>query len=114
MARSVIRRFLPLYIAFGLGAAIGGFVVSRFEGACDTQIVDLDVPGLTSATQAAMPAALTGSGQVTFTLDVTGIRVHADSVFENQTYDSRVLAVVRGSPLKLDVSAKLLRRILGI
>jgi hypothetical protein len=50
---------------------------------------------------------------VEFNLDPTGIRVHADSMFANQSYDGRVLAVVHGTPEKLEISTKLLRRIFG-
>lgn len=112
MRRTLMVRLLALWIAFGLGAAVGGWVVSRHAGVCDTAIVDLNIDGLTNAAQAALPAAATGSGEVAFILDFTGIRVHADSIFVNQTYDARVAAVVRGSPATLKIGSKLLRRML--
>jgi hypothetical protein len=113
MRRALVIRLVSLWLAFSLGAVLAGWFVSRNAAACDAKIMDLDVDGLTSAAQAALPAAVTGSGMVTFNIDVTGVRVHADSLFENQSYDSRVLAVVRGSPVTLEISTKLLRRMLG-
>jgi len=113
MRRALVIRLVSLWPAFSLGAVLGGWFVSRNLSACDAKIMDLDVDGLTSAAQAAFPAAVTGSGTVTFNIDVTGVRVHADSLFQNQSYDSRVLAVVRGSPVTLEISTKLLRRMLG-
>jgi hypothetical protein len=113
MRRPLVVRLISLWLAFSLGAVLAGWFVSRNAVACDAKIMDLDTDALTSAAQAALPAAVTGSGMVTFKVDVTGIRVHADSLFENQSYDSRVLAVVRGSPVTLEISTKLLRRMLG-
>ena len=113
MRRPLVVRLVSLWLAFSLGAVLAGWFVSRNAAACDAKIMDLDTDGLTSAAQAALPAAVTGSGMVTFKLDVTGVRVHADSVFENQSYDGRVLAVVRGSPVTLEISTRLLRRMLG-
>jgi len=52
-------------------------------------------------------------GAVAFHLDATGIQVHADSMFANQTFDTRVPALVRGSRLTIEVSTRLLRRMLG-
>jgi hypothetical protein len=112
MRRTVVIRLLSLWLAFGLGAALGGWFVSRNVGVCDTKIVDLDIDGLTGAAQNALPEAVTGSGMVTFKLDLTGVHVHADSMFANQSYDRRVVAIVRGSPTTLEISTKLLRRIL--
>jgi hypothetical protein len=113
MRRELIVRLVSLWVAFGLGAALGGWVISRNLSSCSAQVVDLDVDALTNAAQAAIPAATTGSGMVEFNLDPTGIRVHADSMFANQSYDRRVLAVVHGTPEKLEISTKLLRRIFG-
>jgi hypothetical protein len=113
MRRELVVRLVSLWLAFGMGAALGGWIVSRNIGSCSTQVIDLDVDALTNAAQAAIPAATTGSGMVEFNFDPTGIRVHADSMFASQSYDGRVLAVVRGTPEKLEVSTKLLRRIFG-
>jgi hypothetical protein len=106
-------RLLSLWVAFGLGASTGGWFVSRYLGACDAKVIDVDLDALTNAAQAALPGALTGSGVVVFTLDPTGIRVQSDSMFENQTFDTRVLAVTRGSRVKLEVSTKLLKKMLS-
>lgn len=113
MRRPLVIRLVGLWLAFSLGAILSGWFVSRNAAACDAKIIDLDTDGLTSAAQAALPAAVTGNGMVIFKIDATGVRVHADSLFENQSYDSRVLAVVRGSPVTLEISTKLLRRMLG-
>lgn len=113
MRRPLVMRLVSLWLAFSLGAIVSGWIVSRTMAACDARIVDLDTDGLTSAAQAALPAAVTGSGMVIFNIDATGVRVHADSLFENQSYDNRVLAVVRGTPVTLEISTKLLRRLLG-
>ena len=72
-----------------------------------------DLDALTNAAQGALPGAVTGSGVVVFTLDPTGIRVQSDSMFANQTFDTRVLALTRGSPVKLEVSTKLLQKLLS-
>jgi hypothetical protein len=111
MRRPVLMRFLSLWIAFSLGATLGGWIVSRYLGACDVKVLDADTDGLTSAIQAAVPGAMTGPGFVVFTIDPTGIRVQSDSIFENQSYDNRILAVVRGSPVKLEISTKLLQKL---
>lgn len=113
MRRALIVRILVVWVVFGLGLAVGALVAGRHAVQCATQIVDFDIDGLTSAAQSALPAAATGSGNVSFTLDVTGIRVHADSMFANQTYDARVAALVHGSPVTLDVRSSLLRRLLS-
>lgn len=112
MRRPLIARLLSLWIAFSLGGVLGGWLVARNLSACDAKISDLDTAGLTSALQNAAAAAVTGSGFVTVKLDVTGVRVHADSLFANQSYDSRVLAVIRGSPVTLELSTKLLQQTL--
>jgi len=106
-------RWLLLWLAFALGTGIGAFVENRLAGSCDVKVIDLDTDGLVAATQAAIPAALTGSGFVRFTLSPTGVRVQGDSMFENQSFDQRLLAVVQGSPVTVEVSTKLLRRILS-
>jgi gamma-glutamyl:cysteine ligase YbdK (ATP-grasp superfamily) len=104
---------LPLWIAFSLGAGAGALVASHYLGKCQVRIVDADTAALESAATAALTAAMTGSGAVSFDLDPAGIRVHADSLFENQSYDTRILAVVRGAPVTVEVSAQLLRRMLA-
>ncbi len=109
----MVMRLLSLWLAFGLGASLGGWLVSRYLGACDVKIVDIDMDALVNAAQGALPGAVTGSGAVVFTLNPTGIRVQSDSMFANQTFDAHVLAVVRGSPVKLEVSTKLLRKLLS-
>ncbi len=113
MRRPVVIRILSLWLAFGIGASVGGFFVSRYLGACDAKVVDVDLDALTNAAQGALPGAVTGSGVVVFTLDPTGIRVQSDSMFANQTFDTRVLALTRGSPVKLEVSTKLLQKLLS-
>ena|SRR5262252_1836640 len=112
MRQATVLRFLSLWLAFALGATLGGWVVSRYVGSCDTKIIDVDMQALTNAAQAAVPGAVTGSGVVVFTLDPSGIRVQSDSMFANQSFDTRVLAVVRGSPVKLEISTKLLQKFL--
>jgi hypothetical protein len=113
MGRPVVMRFLSLWVAFSLGAALGGWVVSRYLGACDVKITDADTDALVNAAQAAVPGAMTGSGFVIFTIDPAGIRVQSDSMFQDQSFDSRVLAVTRGSPVKLEISTKLLQKLVG-
>ena len=108
-----IARVLIVWVVFGLGVAVGAWVAGRHAAECKTQIVDFDIDGLTNAAQSALPAAATGSGTVTFTLDVTGIRVHADSMFANQTYEWRVAALVHGSPVTLELRSGLIRRLLA-
>jgi hypothetical protein len=108
-----LGRFWAIWVAFGLGTAVGALVMEHYLGHCDVRLVNVDTDALTRATQAALPAAITGSGVVVYTLDPTGIRVHADSLFQNQTYDQRILAVVRGSPVTLEVSSRLLQRLMG-
>lgn len=110
MQRPVLLRFLPVYVAFSLGATIGALIAAHFLGKCDTTIVDVDTNALQQAIVAAIPAAVSGSGLVSISIDVTGIRVHADSVFQNQSYDSRLPAIIRGSPVTIELSTQLLRR----
>jgi len=112
MRRPLLTRLLSLWLAFGLGASVGGWFVSRYIGACDAKIIDVDMAGLTSAVQAAVPGAVTGSGVVVFTVDPTGIRVQSESTFTNQSFDAHVLAVTRGSPVKLEISTKVLQQLL--
>jgi hypothetical protein len=111
--RNVLVRLLPLWVAFSLGAGAGALVAGHYLGTCRVQIADADAAALESAAAAALPAAMTGSGAVSFDLDPAGIRVHADSLFQNQSYDTRILAVVRGAPVTVEVSAQLLRRMLA-
>ena len=106
-------QLLALWVAFGLGSAVGSWLTSRYVSACDAKIVDVDTDSLTSAAQQALPGAITGSGVVVFTVSPTGIRVQSDSMFANQSFDTRVLAVVRGSPVKLEMSTKLLQKLLS-
>ena len=112
MRRELIVRLLVVWFIFGLGISLGYWIGGRRATECKTQLVDFDNDGLTSAALAALPAATTGSGTVTFTLDLTGIRVHAESALPNQTYDARVAAVIRGSPVTLELPSTLLRRLL--
>jgi hypothetical protein len=113
MTRALIVRLLSLWVAFGLGSFVGGLIVSHYLGKCETRLIDLDTDALTNAAQAALPAAMTGSGAVSFSMDPTGVRVHADSMFENQSYDTRIPAIVRGSPVTVEISSQLLRRMLA-
>ena len=113
MSRPVILRFLSYWLAFGLGASVGGLFVGHYIGACDAKVIDVDWDALSAAAQSAVPGALTGSGFVVFTLDPAGIRVQSDSMFTNQSVDIRVLAVTRGSPVKLEISTKLLQKLLS-
>lgn len=113
MRRAIVTRLLSLWLAFGLGATVGGWIVGRYLGSCDVKIIDVDTDALTSAAQSALPGAVTGSGIVVFTLDPTGIRVQSNSIFANQSFDTRVLAVIRGSPVKLEVSTKLLQKLVS-
>jgi len=113
MGRRLMVRLLALWFAFGVGTAFGWWIASRHATMCRTQIVDFDIDGLTNAAVAALPAAATGPGTVTFALDLTGIHVHADSAFVDQTYDAKVAALVRGSPVTLELRRDLLRRLLS-
>ncbi len=113
MRRTLIIRFLPLWVAFGLGFTVGGWIVGRHAGECSARLLEVDTDALVGAAQAALPAAMTGSGVVAFSLDATRIRVHADSMFANQSYDARIPALVRGRTLTLEVSSRLLRRMLA-
>lgn len=113
MRRMLIVRLLALWVAFGLGTAVGGWIVGHHAGECDARLLEADTDRLLEAAQAALPAAITGSGVVVFGLDSTGIRVHADSMFANQTYDARIPALVRGSRMTFEVSSRLLRRMLA-
>jgi hypothetical protein len=113
MRRALIVRLFTLWIAFGLGTALGAWVVGRHAGVCSTRIVETNSDALMAAAQAALPAAVSGSGVVSFTLDPTGIRVHADSAFANQSYDTRVPALVRGSSMTVEVSSRLLSRMIA-
>ena len=113
MRRALIVRILVVWLAFGLGAAAGAWIVEHNAAACKTQLVDFDIGGLENAALSALPAAETGSGIVTFALEPTGIHVHADSAFANQTFDARVAALVRGSPVTIEMRADLVQRLLG-
>ena len=113
MRRALIIRFLTLWVAFGLGALVSGWIVSRHAAECKATIVELDNDGFINAAQGALPAAATGPGVVEFKLEFNRILVHADSMFTNQTYDASVAALVQGSPITVDVSTKLLRRMLA-
>lgn len=112
MRRDLVVRFLVIWLVFGLGASVGFWIASSHAAQCKTQVVDFDNDGLTNAALAALPAASTGSGTVTFALDTTGIRVHADSALANQNYDVKVAALVHGSPITIELPASLLRRLL--
>ncbi|MBV8164140.1 MAG: hypothetical protein JOZ91_07725 [Candidatus Eremiobacteraeota bacterium] len=109
----MLKRFLTLWLAFAIGVGLGSWLTSRYIGSCDAKIIDVDTDALTIAAQQALPGAITGSGVVIFTLSPTGIRVQSDSMFANQSFDTRVLAVTRGSPVKLEISAKLLQKLLS-
>jgi hypothetical protein len=113
MQRALWMRLLSLWFAFSLGGAVGGLIVSHYIGSCDAKLIDVDTDALTNAIQTAAPGALTGSGFVELTFEPTGIRVHSDSVFTNQGYDGTVLAVTRGSPIKIEISAKLLQKLVS-
>ena len=113
MGRTLIVRLLAVWAAFGVGTAVGWWIASRHASDCRTQIVDFDIDGLTNAAAAALPAATTGSGIVTFALDPSEIHIHADSALANRSYDGRVAAVVRGLPVTLEVRSDLLRRLLS-
>jgi hypothetical protein len=113
MTRALIVRLLALWVAFGLGSLVGALIASHYLGKCETRMIDVDTDALMNAAQAALPATMTGSGAVSFSMDPTGIRVHADSMFENQSYDTKIPAVVRGSPVTVEISSQLLRRMLA-
>lgn len=113
MRREVFRRLLPLWVAFGIGSLIGSLITSHYLGKCDARLVEVDTNALTSAAVAALPAAMTGGGAVSFTLNPLGIRVHADSLFQNQSYDTTIPAVIKGPSMTIEVSTQLLRQMLG-
>jgi hypothetical protein len=113
MGKPMLKRFLTLWLAFGLGSGLGSWLTSRYIGVCDAKIIDVDTDALTTAAQQALPGAITGSGVVVFTLSPTGIRVESDSMLANQSFDTRVLAIARGSPVKLEISTKLLQKLLS-
>lgn len=104
---------LPLWFAFSIGATIGAIITSHLLGKCQVRIVDLDTDKFENAVQAALPAAMTGSGAVSLSVGVTGVTVHADSIFQDQSYNAEIPAIVRGSPVTIEISTQLLRRILS-
>ncbi len=111
MRRNLLLRILGYWAAFGVGSLVGAWVVGAHPGSCSTQVIELSADQLTQAVQSAVPAAVTGSGQVEFKIDVTGIHIHADSMLNGQTFDTTLPAVVRGSPITLDVSTRVLTQI---
>lgn len=113
MRRNILTKVLPLWFAFSIGATIGAIITGHLLGKCQVHIVDLDTDKLENAVQAALPAAMTGSGAVSLSVGVTGVKVHADSIFENQSYDADIPAIVRGSPVTVEISTQLLRRMLS-
>ena len=113
MRRDIVLRILGYWVAFGLGSLVGVWVVGAHAGTCSTQLIELSTDQLTQAVQSAVPAAITGSGQVEFKIDLTGIHIHADSMLQGQSFDTTIPAVVRGSPLTLDVSTRVLSQAFG-
>ena len=113
MRRDIVLRVLGYWLAFGLGSLAGAWVVGAHPGSCNTQLIELSADQLTQAVQSALPAAVTGSGQVEFQIGLTGIHIHADSMFKGQSFDTTIPAVVRGSPLTLDVSSRILSQSFG-
>jgi mannose/fructose/N-acetylgalactosamine-specific phosphotransferase system component IIC len=108
MQRGVLLRVVGYWFVFGLGTLAGAWIVGAHAGACSTQLIEVSTDQVTQAVVAALPAAATGSGVVVFKLDVTGIHVHADSAFKDQNFDTTIPAVVRGSPITLEVSSRVL------
>lgn len=108
MPRGLLFRILGYWFAFGLGSLTGAWIVGGHAGACSTQLIEVSTDQLIQAVQSALPAAATGSGKVVFGLDVKGIHIHADSAFQNQSFDATLPAVVRGSPITVEVSSRLL------
>jgi hypothetical protein len=113
MRRDLMIRLVALWVAFGLGTGVGALITAHYLGKCDVRLVDTDTDALINAAQAALPAAMTGGGAVSFSFNPVAIHVHADSAFENQDYDSEIPAVVRGAPVTVEVSTQLLRRMLS-
>jgi hypothetical protein len=109
----ITRELIVRLVAFGLGSLVGALIAGHYLGKCQTRLVDIDTDTLLNDAQAALPAAMTGSGAVSFSFGLTGIRVHADSIFENQSYDAQIPAIVQGSPLTVEISSQLLRRMLS-
>jgi hypothetical protein len=108
MQRALLFRVVSYWFVFGLGSLVGAWIVGAHAGACSTQLSEVSTDQVTQAVEAALPVAATGSGEVVFNLDVTGIHVHADSAFKGQDFDTTIPAVVRGSPVTLEVRSRVL------
>jgi len=108
MRRALLLRILGYWFAFGLGSLAGAWIVGGHPGTCSTQLIEVSTDQLTQAVRAALPAAVTGSGEVDFDLSATGIRVHADSAYRGQSFDTTIPAVVRGSPATVRISSRVL------
>ena len=113
MQRAVLVRVLSYWFTFGLGSLVGAWIIGAHAGVCSTQLIEVSTDQVTQAVVAALPAAATGSGQVEFRLDATGIHVHADSAFKDQSFDTTIPAVVRGSPMTIEVRSALLARMIS-
>jgi hypothetical protein len=113
MRQAFWKRFVPLWLAFGVGMAAGVWLASR-HGTCRVQLYDVNTDAFVAAVQSATVAATTGSGTVSFDLGSGSIRIQAESAFENQSYDQTLPALVRGSPMSINVSSRLLTRLSGV
>jgi hypothetical protein len=113
MRRALVLRIVGYWFAFGLGGLVGGWIVGGHAGQCNVRLVEVSADQVTQAVQQALPAAATGSGEVEFRLDVTGLHVHAASAFKDQDFDTTIPAVVRGSPTTVEVSARILSQMLS-
>jgi len=113
MNRTLVLRVVGYWVAFGLGSLVGGWIVGGHARGCSTQLIEVDGNQVTQAVESALPAAATGSGEVELTLDVTGIHVRASSAFKGQDFDQTIPAVVRGSPLTLDIRSDILTRMIS-